>query len=624
VFGVYLAGGGLGGGGVLGHLADGLDPLWPAAIRERLPRWWVDQTLRRQQALSETANATASLFDAQMTRTTALMETYNTSPENLRPALAQAFEAACIKDMELGSKHYQTLAELRPMTRGNNMREIKEIQSNVAFLLADRARQRVVLTGQRALALTDRTDNLLDQLDLLPAEALSERLRILEHIRKLRLVIMRDFDAIDAHMRDLNLWYSRITDKPNKTVLSRAFVDLNARLNEANQLYLKTGQLLEIVKRYDTTSDISWFYLQARAQTLRTKVDRALFTQYSLQEASATRAQRNQILQECLDLYGEFRRNMNAWTASYPQHFHLDAVGPLLQGIEKMADRARKAIDQPAPVSPAGQRHKKVFTTEDDQLLIGEERWEPTTQKRQYTLTGQRGFEEVWEQGTNGKFRLLNPQEQRSHPAHRDLGALTADARSRLAAQAAYKTRVEAYARQDMLPVDLEHMMLSEAAELGRRALTIEALQPGHTLIQQLRDKATELTHTGRVLRIEYSMKSRNPTDGMLDYLMKQNSSEQKILDIHKSKPLEKLAKRADGRTDYLQEYEVRDLTQTPPKVMWYAHFHYAKAAPVFAEFEKAHLKLPEHRFLTHADNADFPYADIGKQSAALKYFEPV
>jgi hypothetical protein len=623
VYGVTFEGGGLGGGGVLGHLADGLDPLWPAVIRERLPRWWTDQTLRRQQALSESANATATLFDAQMTRTTALMETYNASPENLRPALAQAFEVACIKDMELGSKHYQTLAELRPMTRGNNMREIKEIQSNVAFLLADRSRQRVVLTGQRALALTDRIDDLLDQLDALPAQALGQRLRILEDVRTLRLEIMRDFDAIDAHMRDLNLWYPRITDKPTKTNLSRAFADLNARLNEASQLYLKTGQLLEIVKRYDSTSDVSWFYLQTQAQTLRTKVDRALFTQHSLPEVSATRAQRNQILQECLDLYGEFRRNMNAWTASYPQHFHLDAVGPLLLGIEKMAERARKAIDQPAPSSPAGQRGKKVFTTEDGQLLIGEERWEPTTQKRQYTLTGQGGFEEVWEQGTNGKFRLLNPQEQGAHPAHQDLGVLTADASRRLAAQAAYKIRVEAYARQDMLPVDLEHMMLSEAGELGRRARMIEDLQPANALIQQLRDKATELTDTGRALRIEYSMNSRNPTDGMLDYLMQQNSAENKIVDIHKQKPMETLGKRADGRTDYLQEYEVRDLTQTPPKVMWYAHFHYSKAAPAFGEFEKAHLKLPEHRFLTHADNVDLPYADIGKKSVALKHFDP-
>jgi hypothetical protein len=152
----------------------------------------------------------------------------------------------------------------------------------------------------------------------------------------------------------------------------------------------------------------------------------------------------------------------------------------------------------------------------------------------------------------------------------------------------------------------------------------IEELEPGNTLIRQLRDKATELTDTGRTLRIEYAMKSRNPTDGMLDYLMRQNTEEKKLVGIYKPKALQDLGKRADGRTDYMQEYEVRDMTQTPPKVLWYAHFHYAKAKPVLGEFEKAHLKLPEHRFLTHADNAALPYADIGKRSAALKHFDSV
>lgn len=63
-------------------------------------------------------------------------------------------------------------------------------------------------------------------------------------------------------------------------------------------------------------------------------------------------------------------------------------------------------------------------------------------------------------------------------------------------------------------------------------------------------------------------------------------------------------------------------MTAKPPHLLWYAHFHYSKAAPRFGEFEKAHLKLPEHQFLTHADNADLPYADIGKRSVALPHFE--
>ena len=37
-------------GQVLGHLADALDPIWPQAIRQRLPRWWADQAFRRHHA----------------------------------------------------------------------------------------------------------------------------------------------------------------------------------------------------------------------------------------------------------------------------------------------------------------------------------------------------------------------------------------------------------------------------------------------------------------------------------------------------------------------------------------------------------------------------------------------
>ena len=75
------------------------------------------------------------------------------------------------------------------------MRVLKEIQSHDALLIADRYKTTGGLAGHRALALTDRIDDLLDQLDALPAEALSERLRILEDIRKLRLEIMRELGS---------------------------------------------------------------------------------------------------------------------------------------------------------------------------------------------------------------------------------------------------------------------------------------------------------------------------------------------------------------------------------------------------------------------------------------------
>ncbi|MHC8324201.1 dermonecrotic toxin domain-containing protein [Pseudomonas sp. GB2N2] len=617
VYGATFEGGGLGGGNLLGHMADALDPLWPAAIRERLPRWWVDQALRRQTALTDGADDLALQIDTQTRRTEVLREAYQAAPVADRTSQAKAFEASCIGDIELAEKHFQTLSDLLPLTHGNKRRVLVEFQSNGALLMADRYKHRVFIANHRAHPLMDRVDALTNDLDALPKSALAERLRVLEDIRKLRLEILKEFDVIDALMRDLNRWYQRITVRADKAKLNSEVTLLNGRLSESNMLYLRTGHLLETVRRNDTSGELSWFILRGQERGKRTQVDRALFTQFSLPEATATRAQRNQILQDCIEQYDQFRRAMNAWTASYPQHFHLDAVPPLLDGIEKMTERARKAIDIAPPAAPAGTISKKVFTTENDELLIGVEHWEPATRQRQYTLTGQDGYKEIWEPATNGKFRLKNPRQQPVASAQRSLESLVTEARQKLQSQATYQTHVQSYADRGMLPVELEELMVREASELTRRADDIAELSPQHIILAQLRGKAAELTATGRAMRTRQALQTKKPTDGMLADLITQEAVE-----VRKTSSIKNLGKRRDGRIDHLQEYEVWNLTATPPQVLWYAHFHYSSAMPSFDTFEKAHLKLPEHRFLTHADDADLPYADIGKRSTVLPHFE--
>lgn len=602
---------------MLGHLADGLDPLWPQAIRQRLPRWWADQTYRRHNQLTDAADDLSLRLNERFSQSTVPIEKYINSTAADRPALMAAAESACIGDIEMASRHYQTLADLLPLTRGNKRRELIEMQSNDAVLLTDRFKHRVYYANHRADPIMNRIDASTARMDNLAENALSQRLSILEEIREARVELLQKLDDIDGFMRDLNYWYERISIRSYRAELTSEVTLLNGRLSEANLLYLKTGHLLETVKRFDSVGDVSWFYLQAQAQKLRAKVDRALFTQYSLPEVSATKLQRNRILQECLDHYTQFRRDMKVWTTSYPQHFHLDAVAPLMAGIDKMAERARRGIELQTPAAPVGRSNKKVFTTEDNQLLIGVERWEPTLKKHQYILTGQGGYEEIWELGSNGKFRLLNPPEQPSASALPDLATLLADARKRLEHQQTYLTQVQSYARQNMLPVDLEHMMVSEAEELTRRALRIEEIEMQNPIIRQLHDKAGELRTAGREMRTRQTLASKNPTDGMLHDL-----KSQEVVEIRKSSPIKNLGKRRDGRIDYMQEYEVWNLTQTPARILWYAHFHYSSATPVFRQFEKAHLKLPEHRFLTHADDAELPYADIGKKSAALPHFD--
>lgn len=620
VYGTTFEGGGLGGGNMIGHLADTLEPLWPQALRQRLPRWWVDHAFRRHHALTVAADDIALRMEPQLQRTNTILTTYNNTPADQRgTALILAADLSCVADIALARRHYHTLTELLPLTHGNKRRVNLDFQSTSAALLTDRYKHRVFIANHRTHPLMDRIDALTVDLDALSAKALSERLKVLEDIRKVRLQLVQELDTINTLMGELNFWYQRIAISAYKAELTPQVAPLLRQLSEANILYLKTGHLLELMTRYETSNDLSWFYLQGQTGPIRRLVDRSLFLQFSLQEVSATKAQRNQILQGCVDNYTQMRREMRVWTASYPQHFHMDAIEPLMTGLEKMTERARKGISEhpPVPVRTSGASNKKVFTTENDQFLIGEERREATTQKHQYVMTGKGGQEEVWEQAGNGKFRLLNPQSPASTPPSMSLATLVVDAQKRLDAQPAYLTKVRSYANQDMLPVDLEHMMVTEADDLTRRAVDIEALAAHDPMVALLRDKASELKTTGRQLRTRQSLNSKRPTDGMLDDLVRQGA-----VDVRKTAPLKNLGKRKDGRIDHMQEYEVWDLTTEPPRLLWYAHFHYTKTAPRFGEFEKAHLKLPEHRFLTHADNADLPYADIGKKSVALPHFE--
>ncbi|WP_150815399.1 hypothetical protein, partial [Pseudomonas fluorescens] len=113
------------------------------------------------------------------------------------------------------------------------------------------------------------------------------------------------------------------------------------------------------------------------------------------------------------------------------------------------------------------------------------------------------------------------------------------------------------------------------------------------TVALQLRNRANDLTRAGRTLRIEQTLNSKTPTEGYLDYLL-----EQRVVDIRKEGGLRDLGKRTDGRRDFLQEYEVRDLRSEPAQTLWYAHFHYTSAKPQFSDFVKGHLKLPEQRNL--------------------------
>ncbi|WP_439854585.1 dermonecrotic toxin domain-containing protein [Pseudomonas yamanorum] len=591
VYGSAFKGGLAGGGSVLGHMAEVLDPIWPQSIRDYLPRWWTDRALRRQQALANTINSREDLIASSINRTEELMARANPSD----PAIRRSFE----QDIELYSRQYQELTEFAPFTSGNRQRAIREDMSRNAARLTlttlNRARYHFRRIEAQVLELrphnmTTIAPEVFDTPELVPAV-----LNILRQRKRISSEILRDLDLIDADFSHFNRWFEKVTDTAHRGRLSPMLEQFRRVLNDSYRMHLRLAHRFDTLEVYPEVTELSWWYLRAQARDSYAKVSRAQASHFELPNASANITQRRKVLEDCIQAYEQFRLTIRAWNLGYPQHFDQAQLSAFFVDIDQMIELARRAIkDSPASRPAAGQPVRRVFDTEDNISLVGTESIDPQTQATTYRVENARGPTETWIKGPGGKSRLKDSAASEPAPPESNVKQFVAsEARARLDNVAQYESRVIAYIEQKMLPVDLEHLLVSEAAELNLRANRLERLDPTEDLVRLLRAKAAELTIKGRNLRIRQTLVSKTPTEGYLDYLR-----EQRVVDIRKGEPARNLNEGKKGRADFLQEYVVQDLTQTPPVPLWYAHFHYDKAGAQFDEFIKAHLKIPEQRNL--------------------------
>ncbi|MFG6205442.1 dermonecrotic toxin domain-containing protein [Pseudomonas retamae] len=618
VYGTTSTDGLRGGGNVAGHLADALDPYWPPVIRQRLPRWWAERTFRRHQQLERETERLANVIDSKIeAHKTAILAFQNASPAQQR-VLLPAAEAACLEDIRLSVQRYEALAELKPLTSGNKQASVNRVQSSLAQRLTSRYAMRSGQVSAASVLVLEDVMRLSRTVNALPPGARTRRMAMFAQIRELQLDYVKKFEELEDLRTKVNQWNERISLKSDKATQFGIVELINSQHSDARLLYHKTYMRLDLVKNYSYDNDVSWMYFRERTDELWKQTRQAATTQNDLPNIQTTAQNRSRMLEQCLDVYTRFRRQMTIWRTAYPEHFHQDTLEPLLDGLEQMAGRARRGvIDPPAPKTP-GQPAQRVFTTEDGNLLYGTERFDTKSQRRIYERKLREGEVQIWEQGADGRSRQIGPQAQPPQPPPVSLAALVSDARQRLDRIPAYRASVHSNADRGMLPIDLQHMMDSQASELNARADRIAGRSAQHPLIQRLRDQAAELSVSGRTLRTERSLTSQKPTDGMLDDLIGQG-----VVEIRREQPIKLLGRRA-GDPDYMQEYEVWNITREPEQLLWYAHFHYRDATPVFDSFETAHLKLPQHRFLTHADDATLPYSKIGKQSVVLGHFERV
>ncbi|WP_353742185.1 DUF6543 domain-containing protein [Pseudomonas fluorescens] len=593
VYGTVIEGGGVGGGAALGHMADGLDPLWPVAIRRWLPRWWTDRALRRQLTLNNTVDANIRRLKSQTRNTDSLLKSYSKPEGTQRPPLATV-DRAFLEDIEAAQTLYLTLGELKVLSHGNKRALINRDQNTCAATVFYRQNHRIALSMERLNEYNARIDQLVDRSGATPNTNTSTHLKLLAERKEARMDFIKEFDQQHQAVEDARQWVRRITHSPQKEEAAKTMQLLNDTHSDSTYRYLRTAYVLETIPHFEAVDDLTWLYFHVRLKQSREKVGRVLFTQYQLPQVRSNIGQRNRVFEECLTTYREFRRQLGAWTLGYPQHLDMEQVRAFLDDLDQMEALARHAIgNRSAAPPPTKSTGKQLFETEDNRLLIGEPSTDVVTRQQRFTIEDVDGRTETWLPRSNGKYHLSEPAVSTQPVLPTDVRPLLTEAGKRLGVADAYTNKVKGYAQQNMLPVDLEHMMSSEATELTMRAREIERLSPAEAVALQLRNRADEMLRTGRTLRIDQSMNSKTPTEGYLDYLL-----EQQVVDIRKEGGLRDLGKRPDGRRDFLQEYEVRNLRSEPAQTLWYAHFHYTSAKPQFSDFVKGHLKLPEQRNL--------------------------
>lgn len=599
VYGTLVNGGLAGGGGVLGHLADGLDPLWPQSLRQLLPRWWTDRGLRRQLALRTSIQRNSDELVSRAREVESLQTRLQAEHEPAQALrLDQQLDEAIAKELRLIESLQDEMTELEPVLRGAPLRNLQHDRSRYAALYVDRTVGQLIEQKYRGVQLLDEIDAAGTRLQAMAHFWSPAHQALMQQKKQLRIELLKLLDGIGPINTRIETWRARVSVKAMRDRVDARIASANAQnLHKTTRLFLMVSNMIYTITRYDVPKTISWLHLQIQAKKAAARMDVTFDMHSRLPEAKLNIDQRRRFLEQCIGTYQDYARDLRIWSQGYPTLMDSHYVGMLQEGLQHLTDlasewikRLPKASDLNPPRRGAAQQAPRMFETEDHRLLLGAEHASNTAEHR-FTLTGEGGRTEIYVQGEGGRWRLQNPAPVTDTGAQ--LSDLIKEATTRIDGVSDYIDKVRGYARQNMAPVDLEHLLVGEAKELELRAAAIEGKAVQHEQIATLRSKADELRGLGQELRVQQSLASPTPTAGYLDYLLGQN-----VVQISSAGPRIRLPALADGRADFLQEYAVHDVRGGERTLVWYAHFHYPRAAGSFGEFTKAHLKLPAQRKL--------------------------
>jgi len=181
------------------------------------------------------------------------------------------------------------------------------------------------------------------------------------------------------------------------------------------------------------------------------------------------------------------------------------------------------------------------------------------------------------------------------------LKPLMKDAREKLKSADLSIKAADSQSKTQALPVYIEEIIVQKAERMQERAAGLRLVATENPeairLASELKSKALVMISKGRDVRIKMC-KMQDPRISSLSYLL-----DEEQISIHKMgnrKPI-----RGKNSKDWLQEYEIKDKTTTPPSTLWYAHFYYEKENSPFDSIiinkqgkPAAHLKTKAQRLM--------------------------
>lgn len=581
LYGVHLYGGGAGGGQALGRLADQLEPHWPAAIRERLPRFLVDRHYRRQRMLQTQCQTDERRLQRSLAHTNQLFTAYENTPLLERLAQIPSLLEASETDIRLAEQLYRSWDDYLNISAGRNRRVPLEQKADTARVICDRLLNQVDLhnlLSQQTLWESAQLHLYIDEL-----KGLFARAPLLREARKHAIAQLGHRERMFRTMERFEAWYPKAT--PSQ-VLNESATRYRAALNGEFKAWYQTYHLMLASKRFTDATVVAEFLLEGVGE-VESEVLAARSTLFDLHDASLSVAQRRTIHQQTRETLERCKRQLHSAYASMPSLFEEDYLKQLQANLDTllgMVERKLRRLPNFSKGHGEAARSPRLFLDTNDRAYIGD------------FLPGANGQpEQMVIRADDGSIlrRFIRAQGDRWLPAApavraRELREVSTIASDMLAGLEAYRGRIQRYQRQGMLAVDLEHMMRIKAEDLERCAHDLRRLDPAAADLPRLVDQARALREEGRILRVAQSKRTRTPDTGHLTYLLEQQEvSIRRVGD-----------RQALGTHDYLQEYAIVDEAAEGQPALWYAHFHYRRAETPFTAFTAAHLKRAADRYV--------------------------